>query len=86
MSADIRDLTAQGAGGPRNSAALAAFRELRQYLERQIIGQERLVERLLAVLLADGHLLVEGPPGLAKTRAIKALAQAIEADFQRVQF
>jgi len=85
MSADIRDLNASGAERPV-SGALAAFRELREYLARQIIGQERLVERLLAVLLADGHLLVEGPPGLAKTRAIKALAQALEADFQRVQF
>jgi MoxR-like ATPase len=45
-----------------------------------------LVERLLVALLSDGHLLVEGPPGLAKTRAVKALAHAVEADFQRVQF
>jgi MoxR-like ATPase len=59
---------------------------LKDYLTSQIIGQERLVERLLIALLADGHLLVEGPPGLAKTRAIKALAHALEADFQRVQF
>jgi len=59
---------------------------LQDYLMSQIIGQEELVERLLVVLLADGHLLVEGPPGLAKTRAIKALAHALEADFQRVQF
>src|SRR5690349_23562864 len=63
-----------------------AFRQLRDYLASQIIGQEGLVERLLIALLADGHLLVEGPPGLAKTRAIKALAHALEADFQRVQF
>jgi MoxR-like ATPase len=59
---------------------------MRDYLCTQIIGQERLVERLLVALLADGHLLVEGPPGLAKTRAIKALARTLEADFQRVQF
>lgn len=65
---------------------LAAFQELRGYLNEQILGQESLVERLLLALLADGHLLVEGPPGLAKTRAIKALAQGIQADFQRVQF
>jgi MoxR-like ATPase len=62
------------------------FLRLRAYLASQIIGQESLVERLLIVLLADGHLLVEGPPGLAKTRAVKALAHALEADFQRVQF
>lgn len=65
---------------------LPAFNALRAYLNEQILGQEKLVERLLVALLADGHLLVEGPPGLAKTRAIKALAQGIEADFQRVQF
>ena len=45
-----------------------------------------MIVRLLIALLADGHLLVEGPPGLAKTRAIKALAHALEADFQRIQF
>ena len=59
---------------------------LKSYLASQIIGQDELLERLLIALLADGHLLVEGPPGLAKTRAIKALAHAVEADFQRVQF
>ncbi len=68
------------------SSARSAFAGLREYLTSQIIGQEALVERLLVVLLADGHLLVEGPPGLAKTRAIKALAQALECDFQRMQF
>ncbi|MGH8504401.1 MAG: AAA family ATPase [Stenotrophobium sp.] len=66
--------------------ARAAFTGLRAYLNTQILGQETLVERLLVVLLADGHLLVEGPPGLAKTRAIKALAHGLEGDFQRVQF
>ncbi len=64
----------------------AAFERLHEYLSGQIIGQETLVERLLIALLADGHLLVEGPPGLAKTRAIKALAHAVEGDVQRVQF
>ncbi len=63
-----------------------AFVRLRDYLSSQIIGQSVLVERLLIALLADGHLLVEGPPGLAKTRAIKALAHAVEGDAQRVQF
>ncbi|MDD5388636.1 MAG: MoxR family ATPase [Gallionellaceae bacterium] len=66
--------------------AQAAFAGLRAYLEEQILGQETLVERLLVALLADGHLLVEGPPGLAKTRAVKALAHGLEGDFQRVQF
>lgn len=64
----------------------AAVMRLKEYLTSQILGQDKLVERLLIALLADGHLLVEGPPGLAKTRAIKALAHALEADFQRVQF
>jgi MoxR-like ATPase len=63
-----------------------AFASLRDYLEAQILGQETLVQRLLVALLADGHLLVEGPPGLAKTRAVKALAHGLEGDFQRVQF
>jgi len=67
-------------------ASLAAFNDLRAYLNGQILGQEHLVERLLIALLGDGHLLVEGPPGLAKTRAIKALAQGMEGVFQRVQF
>ncbi len=59
---------------------------LRQWLSEQIIGQEQLVQRLLMALLADGHLLVEGAPGLAKTRAIKCLADGMEGDFHRLQF
>jgi len=62
------------------------FRALRDALSTSIIGQAALVESLLIALLADGHLLVEGAPGLAKTTAVKALASHIEADFQRVQF
>jgi MoxR-like ATPase len=64
----------------------AAFEQLRQELERCIIGQQTLVEHLLIALLADGHLLVEGAPGLAKTTAIKELARRIEGDFHRLQF
>ena len=71
---------------PAASPAQPAFLGLRDYLNDQILGQETLVERLLVALLADGHLLVEGPPGLAKTRAVKALAHGLEGDFQRVQF
>ena len=63
-----------------------AFRDLREALSREIVGQAGLVERLLIALLADGHLLVEGAPGLAKTTAIRALASRLEADFARVQF
>jgi len=64
----------------------AQFQQLQQYLNQQIIGQEGLTLRLLVALLADGHLLVEGAPGLAKTTAIKTLASGIEADFHRIQF
>ena len=60
--------------------------ELKSWLSQQIIGQERLLDRLLIALLADGHLLVEGAPGLAKTKAIKDLSRAIEGDFHRIQF
>ncbi len=62
------------------------FAELAQTLEGRIIGQRQLVERLLVALLADGHLLVEGAPGLAKTRAIRLLAEYVEGDFHRIQF
>lgn len=64
----------------------AIITELKTWLSQQIIGQERLVDRLLIALLADGHLLVEGAPGLAKTKAIKDLSRAIEGDFHRIQF
>lgn len=68
------------------SATHAAFEQLRQELEQVIIGQQTLVEHLLVALLADGHLLVEGAPGLAKTTAIKELARRVEGDFHRLQF
>ena len=63
-----------------------AFQTLKNHISQQIIGQEGLVERLLIALLADGHLLVEGAPGLAKTRAIKVLSEGIEGNFHRIQF
>ncbi len=62
------------------------FQQLIQELSAQILGQETFVERLLIALLADGHLLVEGAPGLAKTTAIKELAKRIEGSFVRIQF
>jgi MoxR-like ATPase len=67
-------------------SAISEIQRLQSHIGKQIIGQEKLVNRLLIALLADGHLLVEGAPGLAKTRAIKVLAEGIEADFHRVQF
>ncbi|GHD12162.1 hypothetical protein GCM10007052_12690 [Halioglobus japonicus] len=66
--------------------ASADLRSLQDWLSSQIIGQQHLVERLIIALLADGHLLVEGAPGLAKTRAVKSLADGLEGDFQRIQF
>ena len=62
------------------------FKQLTQALSANIIGQHHLIDRLLIALLADGHLLVEGAPGLAKTKAINALADHIEGDFKRIQF
>ncbi|MDF1817572.1 MAG: MoxR family ATPase [Immundisolibacteraceae bacterium] len=65
---------------------LEQLQRLDQQIQSSIIGQKRLVNRLIIALLADGHLLVEGAPGLAKTRAIKSLGDALEGDFHRVQF
>ena len=62
------------------------LKTLKVWVEQRILGQETLVERMLIALLADGHLLVEGAPGLAKTSAIKILASGIEGDFHRIQF
>ncbi|WP_455212575.1 AAA family ATPase [Kaarinaea lacus] len=61
-------------------------RELKNYVSQHILGQEVLVDRLLIALLCDGHLLVEGAPGLAKTKAIKVLSEGVEGDFHRIQF
>jgi len=63
-----------------------AIKQLKEYIGQHILGQSTLVDRLIIALLADGHLLVEGAPGLAKTRAIKVLSEAIDGDFHRVQF
>jgi MoxR-like ATPase len=71
---------------PDTARLHAAFGSLRESLSKEIVGQAALVERLLIALLADGHLLVEGAPGLAKTSAIRALAARLDADFARVQF
>ena len=62
------------------------FNQLRSLIEAKIVGQKQLVNRLLIALLADGHLLVEGAPGLAKTRAIQALSEGVKSDFHRIQF
>ena len=62
------------------------FQQLEAHADSLIIGQSRLINRMLIALLCDGHLLVEGAPGLAKTRAIKVLAESIEGNFHRLQF
>ena len=69
-----------------NQNTLQDINQLKHWLASKIVGQEHLVERLMVALLADGHLLVEGAPGLAKTKAIKTLSEGLEADFHRVQF
>ena len=63
-----------------------ALRTLKGWISTKIIGQSTLIDRLLIALLADGHLLVEGAPGLAKTRSIKVLADGIDGEFHRIQF
>jgi MoxR-like ATPase len=68
------------------SAAQRQFQSLREFIGTRVIGQQQLIESMLVALLADGHMLVEGAPGLAKTRAINVLGRGIEADFQRIQF
>ncbi|MEJ2274711.1 MAG: MoxR family ATPase [Woeseiaceae bacterium] len=62
------------------------FQKLEAHASSLIIGQAHLINRMLIALLCDGHLLVEGAPGLAKTRAIKVLAESVEGDFHRLQF
>lgn len=62
------------------------FINLQEYMQRNILGQEALVEKLIITLLADGHALLEGAPGLAKTKAIKKLSECIDATFNRIQF
>ena len=61
-----------------------AIADLQGRVNQSIIGQERVVERLVVALLANGNVLIEGLPGLAKTRAIKSLAHNLEAEFSRI--
>ena len=59
---------------------------LREQVARVVVGQQYLVDRLLIGLLGNGHVLLEGVPGLAKTLSVRTLAQTVQADFSRVQF
>ncbi len=69
-----------------NALLAKRFQDCQRWLGSRILGQQALVDRLLLALVTGGHLLVEGPPGLAKTRAIKELASIVHGDFHRIQF
>ena len=66
--------------------ANSSLKDLTREIGKVIVGQQYLVDRLLMALLADGHILIEGVPGLAKTLSVRTLSQAISAQFQRIQF
>jgi MoxR-like ATPase len=72
--------------GDRVKAAARTLGDLRHELEKVIVGQRALLDRILIALLANGHILIEGVPGLAKTTTVATLARAIHARFQRIQF
>jgi MoxR-like ATPase len=78
--------TREDPAAPSGQGAHDAFKALRKAANEHIIGQQRLMDRLLIALLSNGHLLVEGAPGLAKTTAIKVIADRIDGDFHRIQF
>ncbi|MGF1528709.1 MAG: AAA family ATPase [Candidatus Competibacterales bacterium] len=75
-----------GTASSQANSSFEAFGELKRQLQGHIVGQQALIDRLLIALLTNGHLLVEGAPGLAKTTAIKALAERLEGEFHRIQF
>ncbi|WP_248312171.1 MoxR family ATPase [Bosea sp. BK604] len=83
MSLQLRGIEMDEGAGP---TARDAVRELQSRINQDIIGQERVVERIVISLLANGNALVEGLPGLAKTRAIKSLSKNLESEFSRIQF
>ena len=80
MTSEIAEIAKQ-VGAQAQSIA-----RLREEINKVLVGQDRLLNRLLISLISGGHILVEGVPGLAKTLAIKTLAQALGADFQRISF
>jgi len=63
-----------------------AITQLKAQMSKSIIGQEKLIDRIILVLLADGNMLLEGLPGLAKTKAIKALSKSVNCGLSRIQF
>jgi MoxR-like ATPase len=80
MTSDVTELS------PIVKKVSSQFQEARREIEKVIVGQTAMVDRLLLALLADGHVLLEGLPGLAKTLAVTTLAKVITCDFKRVQF
>src|SRR5204863_8615774 len=70
----------------KNSENATAMERVLYEVKKVIVGQDHLLERMIVALLARGHLLVEGVPGLAKTMAIKTLADTIGGEFKRIQF
>ncbi|MBT8334124.1 MAG: MoxR family ATPase [Deltaproteobacteria bacterium] len=84
----VRDATYSTVQAITNQVTTSSawLQPLRDELQKVIIGQNHLIERLLVSLLTGGHILLEGLPGLAKTLAVKTLAQAIRTDFKRIQF
>src|SRR5215208_936220 len=70
----------------RQTTLDASLEQVLYQVKRVIVGQDVLLERMVVALLARGHLLVEGVPGLAKTLAVKTMADALGVDFQRIQF
>ncbi len=83
---DTVSLKQESSPAPGSNTVRDQIYVLEEFMNSRILGQQNLVSRMLIVLLADGHLLVEGAPGLAKTKAVKTLAEGLEGDFQRVQF
>ncbi|MEO7245631.1 MAG: AAA family ATPase, partial [Rubrivivax sp.] len=69
---------------PRDTATL--MERILYEVKRVVVGQDRFLERVLVALLAEGHLLVEGVPGLAKTLTVKTLARSVRGSFKRIQF
>ena len=80
----------EGSAGREMEAEIATraepFRRVREEIARVVVGQRTLIDRMLVCLLSNGHLLIEGPPGLAKTTAVSALAGAVRLSFRRLQF
>ncbi|MGH7650010.1 MAG: AAA family ATPase, partial [Gemmatimonadaceae bacterium] len=86
VSSDLRTTTDLEALNARVRSESSFVERMRVELAQVVIGQRAMIDRLLVGLLADGHVLLEGVPGLAKTLAVRALASSIDASFRRVQF